>query len=229
MPELGAYVGQLLSEITVAKMQADLESVRIAELYASHPLLRNMPVPHFRMPTIEADVPVVIKQVSDQPPGELPRGAPPLEEMRTAFDKVLETQLKAEGIRLDTKQKGELRAILDKTVLSLAQPAEVAIDVKRVADELSVTAAGSLAREGGPIDPARRLKLEEALQAAARVNLIALRKPPVRMQVLATTAEVREAGPSEVITRFHLKITEDAFEWTTIESESGKQDRLVVE
>jgi hypothetical protein len=33
----------------------------VAELYADHPLLRNMPVPRFRMPDVEIDVPVVVK------------------------------------------------------------------------------------------------------------------------------------------------------------------------
>ena len=67
------------------------------------------------------------------------------------------------------------------------------------------------------------------MKSDAIVSLIGLRRPTARLDVLATTAEIKEAGPSETITRFHLKITEDAFEWTTIESESGKEDRLVSE
>ena len=88
MPKLGDYIGHLLSEIAIARMQADIESVRIAELYADHPLLRSMPVPRFRMPDVEIDVPVVVKGLEDSPFGESSHGTPPIAEIRKVFDKV---------------------------------------------------------------------------------------------------------------------------------------------
>ena len=229
MPHLGDYVGQFLSEITIARMHADLEAVRVAELYAGHPLLRNMPVPHFRLPNVEVDVPVVVKQMEEQPAGELPRGTPTLADMRKAFDEVLTKRLSEERVRLRPQHKKELESALDEKMVSLTQPIEIAIDVNRVADELASAVSGTLTGFGGPVDPSRRQELEEKLKEAARVEFLKLRKPPPRLQVLVTTAEIREAGPSEVITRLHLKITEEAFEWTTIESDGQKQDRLVIE
>ncbi len=53
MPNLGDYLGQLLSEITLARMHADLESIRIAELYAAHPLLRTFPFQHSGIRSLE--------------------------------------------------------------------------------------------------------------------------------------------------------------------------------
>lgn len=229
MPPLGDYIGQLLSEITIARMQADIEAVRVAELYASHSLLRTMPVPHFRLPNVEVDVPVVVKQMEEERAGELRRGAPVLANMRRAFDKVLTKQLREERIRLRAEHRTKLKSVLDRKVASLSQPAAIAVDVNRVADELTNTASRTLTEPGGPVDPARRPKLEKKLKEAARVEFLKLRKPPPRLQVLVTTGEVREAGPSEVITRLHLKITEEAFEWTTIESDGREQDRLVIE
>jgi len=229
MPYLGDYVGQLLSEITIARMQADLEAVRVAELYAGHPLLRNMPVPHFRLPNIEVDVPVVIQQMEEQRVGESPRGVPTLADMRKAFDQVLAKQLSEEHIHLKPEHKRKLKSGLDKKVVTLTQPIEIAIDVNRVTDKLASAASRMLTEAGGPVDPEQRSKLEKKLKKEARVEFLKLRKPPKRLQALVTTAEIREAGPSEVITRLHLKITEEAFEWTTIESDGQKQDRLVIE
>jgi hypothetical protein len=229
MPHLGDYIGQLLSEITIARMQADIEAVRVAELYASHSLLRNMPVPHFRLPSVEMDVPVVVKQMEEERAGELPRGAPILSDMRKAFDKVLEERLSEERVRLKPEQKKKLKSVLDRKMVSLGRPAEIAVDVNRVADELTDTAFSTMTEAGGPVDRARRPELEKKFKEAARVEFLKLRKPPPRLQVLAKTAEIREAGPSEVITRLHLKITEEAFEWTTFESEGREQDRLVIE
>ncbi len=232
MPHLGDYIGHLLSEITIARMQADLEAVRVAELYASHPLLQNMPVPHFRLPDVEADVPVVIKQLEEPQVGETPRGVPTLQKMRKSFDTSLKKRLIGEGIRLTPEHEKELKAALDEKMVALTQPIEVSIDTDRIANELSNTALRTLtdsSRPRRPIDPELQPKLEEKLKEELRVEFLKLRKPPTRLQVLTTTAEIREAGPSEVITRFHLKISEEAFEWTTIESEGQKKNRLIME
>lgn len=228
MPHLGDYLGQLLSEITIARMQADIEAVRVAELYSGHPLLRHLPVPHFRLPDIEIDVPVVVKQIAEQT-GNTPRGAPVLSEMRKVFDSTLEKHLSEEGIQLKPVQKRSLKLAIDRKAVLLTQPAEVAVDVNRVADGLANEAYLVLSGTGGPVKPELRSKLEEKLREITRVEFLKLRKPPERLQVLATTSEIREAGPSEVITRLHLKITEESFEWTTIESNGLKQDRLVTE
>ncbi len=229
MPHLGDYLGQLLSEITIARMHADVEAVRVAEMYAGHPLLRNMPVPHFRLPAVEVDVPVVIKEMEEPRAGETPGGAPPLAEMRRAFDKVLAESLGEERIRLRPEHKKRLKTALDKKAASLVQPTELAVEVNRIAADLAAEASRTLTAAGGPVDPTRRPGLEERLKEAARAEFLKLRKPAKRLQALVTTAEIREAGPSEVITRIHLRITEEALEWTTIESEGGRQDRLVIE
>src|SRR5437868_1648504 len=100
MPYLGDYIGHLLSEITIARMHADLESVRVAELYASHPLLRNMPVPHFRLPDVDLDIPVVVSKVEEAREGESSRGGSSVVDMRKAFDQVLKIRLASSGVEL---------------------------------------------------------------------------------------------------------------------------------
>lgn len=228
MPNLGDYIGQLLSELTIARMHADLEAVRVAELYVGHPLLRNMPVPHFRLPNVEIDVPVVIKQ-GEQKEDKLPRGTPSLADMRKAFDGILIKVLSEEQILLKPEHKKKLKLALDNKTDSLTQPREISIDVNRVAEGLASTASRTLTEAGGPVDSAHQPKLEEKLKETARVEFLKLRKPPTRLQVLVTTTEIREAGPSDIVMRLHLKINEEAVEWTTIESEGRKQNRLIVE
>lgn len=232
MPYLGDYLGQLLSEITVARMKADLETVRVAELYASHPLLKHMPVPHFRMPDVNMDVPIVIKQMEEAEEGESPHGTPPLPELRKAFDKVLTRELGRENIRVKAEHKVKIKSALDEKTEDLKQPGETAVDVHYAADEMTDMAIKKLSElkysEG--TDGAERLgKLEDSLKKAARMEFIKLKKPPKRLQALVTTSEIREAGPGENITRLRLKISEEAVEWTTIESEGLKKNRLVPE
>lgn len=232
MPYLGDYLGQLLSEITMARMQADLEAVRVAEIYAGHPLLRHMPVPHFRLPDVEMDVPVVIKQMEEKRLEEGSRGAPLAKDLRSSFDTVLETQLQRNNISLSPQQRKKLKSELDFQISMLEQPSEVAVDVNRIADKLSKSASQILSEVGRPGESseAQRIsKLETELKNATRVEFLKLRKMPPRLHALVTTAEIREAGPSETITHLRLKISEQAVEWTTIESEGQKQDRLVPE
>jgi hypothetical protein len=232
MPNLGDYIGLLLSEITIARMHADLEAVRVAELYAGHPLLRHMPVPHFRLPDVQIDVPVVIKEMDEPAPGEPPRGAPTLKKLRKTFDEVLTKRLTKEDIRLRPKDTKRLKAVLEEKIAAITQPLDASVDVKRIADELSGAVVRTLTEPGGPAatrEPAQVKKMVEELKKTARVEFLKLYNPPPRLRALVTTAEIREAGPSETITRFQLKITEEAVEWTTIESDGVEQDRLVPE
>jgi len=229
MPNLGDYIGHLVSEITIARMQADLEAIRIAELYVNHPLLRSMPVPRFRIPKVELDIPIVIKHMEEEPSEGLPKGAPTLVEMRRAFDNVLTKVLDEDKIRVTPEIKDRHKIELDRRVVALYQPREVAIDTNRVADELSKTASKTLAESGGPVAPSRQPELEKKLKEMARREFHKLRKAPPRLQVLVTSSEIREAGPSEFLTNLHMSITEEAFEWTIIESEGVKRERLVIE
>jgi len=226
MPKLGDYIGHLLSEITIARMHADLEAVRVAELYADHPLLRHMPVPRFRMPNVEIDVPVVVKELEETPVGESPHGIPPIFEMRKVFDKVITSVLAKEHITLTEADQKKLKTVLDQRVVALTRPTEIALDMNRVSHDFSINAVKTL---GDLIKPEKRADFEERLKDSLRIEFIKIRKLPTRLNVLVTTAEIREAGPNEVITHLHLKISEEAFEWTTIESDEGKNDRLVIE
>jgi hypothetical protein len=202
----------------------------VAELYADHPLLRNMPVPRFRMPDVEIDVPVVVKELEEPPNGESPHGTPSIVEMRKVFDKVITSVLAKERIALTAanqkRLQKRLKTVLDQRVVALTRPSEIAIDINRVSLDFSTNAVKTL---GGVIKPEKRAEFEERLKGALRIEFIKIRKLPPRLNVLVTTAEIREAGPSEVITRLRLKISEEAFEWTTIESDEGKDNRLVIE
>ena len=92
MPYLGDFLGQLMSEIALARMQSDLETVRLAELYAEHPLLRTLPVPHLRLPNVDLEVPVLIQASEPPRADESPRGGVKVSELRRRFDAVLDKE-----------------------------------------------------------------------------------------------------------------------------------------
>jgi len=230
MPYLGDYVGQLLSEISIARMHADLETVRLAELYATHPLLRTMPVPHVRLPEVELEIPVLVKAVEEPRAGESARGGLPLPEIRRQFDKVLASHLARSDISLSAAELKKLRSAIDERLALYAVPTETAVDVHRVADDLTSTALYAI--EGlrpklSSTEPAIPLVTE--LKEAVRTEFLKLRTCPPRLTVLVTSAELRESGTAENVTRLRLKVSEQGVEWTTIEADGVRRDRLVPE
>lgn len=232
MPYLGDYLGHLLSEITMARVQADLEAVRVAELYASHPLLRHMPVPHFRLPTLTLDVPVGIKEMTEAIEGESPRGGVGLPALRERFAGVLDVHLERARIELSDKERAALDHALDQTVSTAANAPYVSVGVIHTADELVGTAmrvVGESPRVRSSLDSSRLEKLGDELKAAVRLEFVNLRAAPPRLSVLVTTAELREAGPRELLAQLHLSISEEAFEWSVIESQGKSTVKLVPE
>jgi len=232
MPYLGDYLGQLLSEITIARMHADLEAVRVAELYASHPLLRTMPIPHFRLPDVELEVPVVIKQMDEPRLGESSRGGVDLKTLRKAFDTALAVQLRNAQIKLSAEQAKHVQALINAAASDEDLPHEIAVDTHRVADRFA-EAVSKVLTDAAPADKPERLeqirKLSADLKTSVRLAFVKARVPPPRLSTLVTTQDIREAGAGENITRLKLKISEESVEWTVVESDGRMQGRLVPE
>lgn len=232
MPNLGDYLGHLMIEITNARVQADLESVRLAEMYASHPLLKHMPVPHFRLPTVNLDVPVIIEEMEKTSKRWPPSGRVVLPYIRKSFDRLLPIHLKNIGIELSDEQMTNLRRSLDNTVNSLRPPPKVPLSVTAIASELVATTIDALRETKDKeefIEPERLKILADNLKTATHVDFSKFLHAPSRINVLVTTAELKEAGQKDFLANIHLSITEEAVEWSVIESEGKSQERLIPE
>lgn len=216
MPYLGDYLGHIVSEITIARLQADLETARVAELYATHPLLKHMPVPHFRLPSVTLKVPVAVAKM-EEAAGEAPRGALDAGSVRTAFRHALDGVLKREGIALNTAARKQVDAAIDKTMTTTADHAYLSGSAVTLADDLTRSVVGAL--------PQVQQRQAGAIQSAARTEIARLRQPPPRLHVAVTTAELKE-HPQEALTHLNLSISEQGVEWVTIESEGQTTSRL---
>jgi hypothetical protein len=111
-------------------------------------------------------------------------------------------------------------------------PPEISVDVHRIADDLSSTAlrvVGELRPTSDTAKPILPPVVAAELRDAVRLEFLKLRTPPPRLTVLVTSAEIREAGTTENLTRLRLKVSEQGVEWTTIELEGIRRDRLVPE
>src|SRR5260221_4991317 len=121
MPHLGDYLGQLLSEIVIARAHTDLETIRVAELYASHPHLKHFPVPHLRLPTITLDLTYAVEESEKMPEDGSPRGSIDPKAMRTSYGNLLTSTLARHKLIVNKKKREAINILLD----DLAQKAKV--------------------------------------------------------------------------------------------------------
>ena len=229
MTYLGDYLGQLMAEVTKARVSADIEAVRIAEMYAEHPLLRNMPIPRFRLPSVEIDVPVLIDRISGTQAGESPKLNPDIKDLKLAFTKSFAQVIKEQKIRLTKEQLKKISLVINKGLEQNYKPDEVAFNARVLADRLSIITAKTISRVGGIRDTAIISGLKTKLESLSRKQFLSIKTFPPRLQVMVTSSEIREVGSKENLTVLRLKISEEAYEWTSIETEDGTKQKLVIE
>jgi len=225
MPYIGDFLGQLMAEVTIARMKADLETVRIAEIYASHPLLKNMPIPRFRLPTVEIDVPMVINNMEQ--PDE--NAKPKMVELKIAYNNLVSAAFKEENIKLSAVQQKRMNEILEKEFERMDKPNEPITSLNQVADNFTKATSRGLKELGILTDESKISGFTKKIQTLGRQKFQDFRKPTTRLDALIKTSEIKEAGPKESIAIFRLKIDEEAYEWTTVETDEGTSDKLVIE
>lgn len=232
MPKLGDFLGDLLAEVTMARVQADLEAVRIAELYANHSLLRHMPVPRFRLPSVRLDVPVLIRgeEESDAAPKPDPEGT--AGKFVEIVDSVLEDY---ERPLLDDERDRIRRAAASKIDEHLELPPDISGSITGIVTDLLKitirTVRVRLEADEGAEDAQRLLDaIRERLRRQIMVWFIRYVTPPRRLEADMSTSRVKEAGDADLLARIKMEVTEDGVEWATVVGRDGElEDRLVDE
>ncbi len=239
MPKLGDFLGELLTEITMARVQADLEAVRVAELYAGHPLLKHMSVPRFRLPTVHLDVPVVIQgEASDDE--QVPELEP--EEAATRFLDVLDRVFDAHELRLlDDDREVIRRAVVVRVVEHIEEDSGLASSISSTVTDLikvvmrtirpRVSGGEESDEENGTNDAEGLLaQVREDLRRGVMTAFMRYVATPRRLDAEMSTTQVKEVGSREILARVRMEVSEDGVEWVTVVDQDGELvDRLVDE
>lgn len=226
MVYLGDYIGQLLAELIGARLQSDVETVRVAELYASHNLLRHFPVPRIRIGTIDLEIPVTVVRVEEAKAEDSDRLAVTPLELLKRFQPLLREQLDVHCMRLDPNEMDALNARLLRSAKAMIRPREVSMDTNFVADEFSMSVRQFLEELERHKEEAR--PLSEQLRTIARVDFISVRPSRSRLVVGVTTSEIKEAPPESVL-RITVRLSEEGVEWTNIAEVANPDWRLIPE
>ena len=224
----------------MARVQADLEAVRIAELYANHPLLKHMPVPRFRLPSVHLDIPVLIRGEdegdSDQRPTLEPEDA--AEKFLEVLDAVLEDHDRQLLYRRARERPTGRRAQGGGApgVAARRGRGHHRHGDRPVEDRHPHDPDPARARSGGRHGRGRRRPRTgprtdaRGTAAQGHDHVHPVRRLAAPLEADMVTSHVKEAGDAEVLARVKMEVTEDGVEWATVVDRDGElAERLVSE
>lgn len=217
----------------MARVHADLEAVRVAEMYTSHPLLKHMPVPHFRLPNVELDLPISISGMEQIDSGESGRKQFDPETMGVAFTELLDKVLEENDSDLTEAETAGLKKKLGRLIEdAVNQPYDTRGSLTGVVSDLIEAALEPLRkpeRSGGALRGERLENVREELKRRVMVGFLKLQSAPPRLEAEVMTHRVAE-GPTDLLARIKMKVSEEGMEWARVENEDGGvEDRLVAE
>jgi hypothetical protein len=233
MVALGDYIGSILSELTIARVRADIESVRVAELYSTSPILRNFAVPRVRFQDIEITAPVIIEKVVESNRITLKITDVKKEVYQSILFNFEKYEITSDDIISTIKNKIEEKSQTIEDYLNQPPTSDTfMIDTKFIADEYtnSIKELLKKLKDSQPLlQKIDITKLIKDLRTDLRLKLFRIRPPPSRLQVLVQSSQIKEMGLESTNT-MKFKINEDAMEWTEFEATTGEiKDQLVPE
>ncbi len=231
MPNLGDYIGHLVSEMTIARMRADFEVARIAEVYAGHPLLKHMPVPRFRLPTVKIDVPVLVQDMDEVKDEQEVYKKPSNKKLH----RLLDNRLNKENIGITPEQRDELKLSIEESAKKLWQSPSKPVQRSAIAKVIQRDVGQKLQQmreeeiKNNTEEEARVWRFENGLYRDVQLLMIEQMNKPPRLRVLVGSQELRSLGADQTLTHLQLSISEEAYEWTIVDENGESQQRFVME
>lgn len=232
MPKLTDYLGSIISSITNARVMADIQTVKVAEEYAKHELLKHFSVPRMRLDDVELTIPVALDQLTERTETVYE----PIDNVRFS-SLVYRAITNSMGLTSLPKQPSvELRSQLAQYTEQLEQELRMGVEPAPVSafSEKIGELALMMAREYKVVSSDRLDKLDVARLAQA-VEAVASQEIKVSSQqqvldqltVIAESHRLKEQRPEDLI-YIKLKISEDGMEWQSMEQPSGKISRRLL-
>ncbi len=232
MPNLNEYIGSIISSITNARVMADIQTVKVAEEYAKHDLLKHFAVPHMRVGDVELTIPVALDTLTEKTETQYQ----PID--NTKFNSLIYKELTNSLGRtsLPVKASQALRAVLVKQTHDLEQSLRISQDMSSVtafsqqavhqllqlADEYQL-----VSRESMPKLNTEQIAARVVAAATQEIKVLSQRKVIENLNVIAESHRLREEKPENII-YIKLKISEDGMEWQQMENSAGEISRRLL-
>lgn len=231
MTDLSDFLGGLVSGISHARLNSDIESVKIAEIYAQDPLLQNLSVPRMRIDTVELSIPVAMEGIKEKKEVvyEISDTSKLLEISYAVLLKSLSTGSLPAQLSNELKKflEESTRVMVDRTRTNPAEEpllnytTTVALFVTRLSD----TIFKQLKRKPLSADEQFNLQKDivEKLRSALKeqVSISYREKKADSLNVIVEAARLREIKPENII-MIKMKVSEQGLEWIKMENSKGE-------
>lgn len=225
MPKLNDYIGSLVSSITNARVMSDIQTVKVAEEYAKHNLLRHFSIPRMRIDDVEMTIPIALDEINEKTETEYE----PID--NTKFNAIVYKEL-VNSLGL-TKLPIGVSKILRNNIVEQTQNLEQNIRITKDLTFLKIyseTLTSIILNLGGEL-PKPKLEIKGKIDIEAmpqylerrlsqEIKITSQKKTIEDLNVIVEAHKLREQKPENII-YIKLKISEDGMEWNRTENSNG--------
>lgn len=243
------YLGSLVSDLNHARVIADVETAKIAKLYAQDEVLKRFSIPRMKIQDTELTIPIAIEQLDSsaladhQPIDNTSFYSKTYAVIKSVFEVSSFNQTTAKALRsaiyshIETLEKSIISGV--DTTKSLTHYNEMIADlsIKQVVKDKAIQARAEKTAESQDVDAdqidADQIKeLLKTKLTSALFDEIKPREMTGKLENLQVTVEsdkLKEKKPESLL-YIKMKITEESMEWHTMEDADGNVvNKLMVE
>lgn len=233
MITLNDYIGSLVSSVADARAQADMQTVRIAEAYAAHPLLKHFSVPRMRIGDVELSVPIGIENLATKSEWQLDPIGNETYKLNAYANAVRSTNV----ADLPLLASNDLRAAIGGQsfieLIENVRGGDIDGSVRRYAENIAkrfgeIADAYDLYKQIAGFDFAWD-RTFSGLYKYGSINIKGVVEKPVLggLGIVAESSALREMRPEDLL-RIKVKISEDGMEWNVTQRDDGTVDRRLL-
>ncbi len=230
MAKLSDFLGGLVSSISDARANSDIQSVKIAEEYAKNDLLKHFAVPRMRVDTVEINIPVAIDKL--------------LEKSQNVYDPIDNKSFSSKSYQQILKSlevrnfSSEVSKILKTTISEHIQLLEAKIRVHQIENALEefskdialkvIDLVGLIIkdRKRKSFNKSELLKLQSSIASGLQstlkdeIKINSEIKVLESVQVIVEADKLREIKPENII-MIKMTVSEQGMEWIKMENKDG--------
>jgi len=220
MAKLNEYIGSLVSSVTNARVMSDIQTVKVAEEYAKHNLLKHFSVPRMRIDNIEMTIPIAMDELNEKTETVYE----PIDNAK--FNSIVYKELvNSVGLtKLPSDLSQNIRTEIAKQTQTLEQNIRLSKDLTflqnyiREITTILVNLENRLDKPKADIEAMSQYLdkiLTQEIKITSQKNVIE------DLNVIVEAYKLREQKPENII-YIKLKISEDGMEWNRSENSNGE-------
>lgn len=238
------YLGSLVSDLNHARVIADVETAKIAKLYAQDEVLKRFSIPRMKIQDTELTIPVAIEQLDRSEIADYQTidntsfYSKTYAVIKSVFEVASFNQATAKALRsaifahIDTLEKS-IKGGVDTTKSLTHYNEKIAdLSIEQVTKDKAIQARTEKTAELQHVDTDQIKELLKTKLASALFDEIKPREMTGKLENLQVTVEsdkLKEKKPESLL-YIKMKITEESMEWQTMEDADGNVvNKLMVE